>query len=137
MAKEETPRNGTGGRSWIGTLFGYARRCRGKMALSFIASVASVGVGFVPFYCVYRLMAMAIDGTLSWEGSTFWLVLAAAAYVASKLLFGASTLLSHVSAYTILASLREDFVRKLMKASLGTVQGKSIGSVKSVFVDRI
>ena len=90
MAKEETPRNGTGGRSWIGTLFGYARRCRGKMALSFIASVASVGVGFVPFYCVYRLMAMAIDGTLSWEGSTFWLVLAAAAYVASKLLFGAS-----------------------------------------------
>lgn len=137
MAKEETPRNGAEGRSWVGTLFGYARQCRGKMTLSFIASIASVGTGFIPFYCVYQLMAMAIAGTLSWEGSAFWLILAAAAYVASKVLFGASTLLSHVSAYTILASLREGFVRRLMKASLGTVQEKSIGSMKSVFVDRV
>ena len=65
------------------------------------------------------------------------LALAAVFYLASKVLFGISTLLSHVSAYTILETLRQDFVRKLMKASLGTVQAKSIGNLKNVFVDRI
>lgn len=125
------------GRSWISTLFSYASRCKGKMALSVIASIASVAAGFVPFYAVYRLMEMAIVGSLTWGGALVWIAVAAAAYVMSKILFGASTLLSHVSAYTILESLRKDFTRKLMRASLGTVQSKSIGSIKSVFLDRI
>ena len=55
----------------------------------------------------------------------------------SKALFGISTLLSHVSAYTILETLRRDFIEKLMRASLGTVQEKSIGQIKNVFLDRI
>lgn len=62
---------------------------------------------------------------------------AALAYVASKVLFGLSTVLSHVSAYTILATLRHDFVDKLMKTSLGTSSAKSIGAIKNVFIDRI
>ena len=36
------------------------------MALSVIASVASVAAGFVPFYAVYSLMEMAIVGSLWW-----------------------------------------------------------------------
>ena len=125
------------GRSWVSTLFSYASRCKGRMALSVIASIASVAAGFVPFYAVYSLMEMAIVGSLTWGGALVWIAVAAAAYVMSKILFGASTLLSHVSAYTILESLRKDFTRKLMRASLGTVQSKSIGSIKSVFLDRI
>ncbi len=107
------------------------------MALSLLASVLSVAAGFAPFYAVYRIMADAMEGRLSLEGAAPWLAVAAVAYVASKALFGVSTLLSHVCAYTILETLRRDFVDKLMKASLGTVQGKSVGQVKNVFVDRI
>ena len=92
------------------------------MVLSVIASIASVAAGFVPFYAVYRLMEMAIVGSLTWDGALVWIAAAAIAYVLSKVLFGASTLLSHVSAYAILESLRKDFVSKLMRASLGTVQ---------------
>ncbi|MGR1083211.1 ABC transporter ATP-binding protein [Olegusella massiliensis] len=125
------------GRSWVSTLFSYASRCKGKMALSVIASIASVAAGFVPFYAVYRLMEMAIVGSPAWDSALVWIAVAAVFYVLSKALFGASTLLSHVSAYTILESLRKDFVSKLMRASLGTVQSKSIGSIKSVFIDRI
>ena len=42
-----------------------------------------------------------------------------------------------MSAYTILESLRDDVVEKLMKTSLGTAASKSIGQIKNVFVDRI
>lgn len=137
MAEREKAPEDAKGRPWVKTLFSYARRCKGKMIASFAVSLASVGAGFVPFYAVYRLMAMAMDGSLTWDRSVLWLALAAVFYLASKVLFGISTLLSHVSAYTILETLRQDFVRKLMKASLGTVQAKSIGNLKNVFVDRI
>lgn len=122
--------------SWLAVLLSYAGRCRGKMAVSLLCSVASVAAGLVPFYAVYRIIdeviAPAPDGgaVLAWVGA------AAAGYVASKVLFGASTLLSHVSAYTILESLRDDVVEKLMKTSLGTAASKSIGQIKNVFVDR-
>lgn len=126
-----------GGRSWLGTLLSYSGRCKGKMALSLVASIASVGTGFVPFYAVFRIVEAAMEGRLTFEIAAPWLCLAAGSYVASKALFGISTLLSHVSAYTILETLRRDFIEKLMRASLGTVQGKSIGQIKNVFLDRI
>ena len=78
-----------------------------------------------------------MEGRLTFEIAAPWLCLAAGSYVASKALFGISTLLSHVSAYTILETLRRDFIEKLMRASLGTVQEKSIGQIKNVFLDRI
>ena len=121
----------SGKRSWVAVLLGYAGRCRGKMAASLAASVASVAMGFVPFYAVYRIMEIVMGasggegGAGAWEAAVPWIAAAAAAYVASKVLFGVSTLLSHVSAYTILAQLRRDFAAKLMRASLGTVQGRS------------
>lgn len=137
MSTNEALSENVEGRSWVGTLFSYAFRCKGKMLFSLLASVASVAAGFVPFYAVYRIMGMAIAKSLTWDGALIWIALAAVAYILSKILFGISTLLSHVSAYTILESLRKDVVRKLMHASLGTVQTKSIGNIKSVFLDRI
>ena len=130
-------------RPWLFVLLSYAGRCRGKMAASLAASVVSVAMGFVPFYAVYRIMEIVMGasggegGAGAWDAAVPWIAAAAAAYVASKVLFGVSTLLSHVSAYTILARLRRDFAAKLMRASLGTVQGKSIGQIKNVFIDRI
>ena len=56
-----------------------------------------------------------MEGRLTFEIAAPWLCLAAGSYVASKALFGISTLLSHVSAYTILETLRRDFIEKLMR----------------------
>lgn len=127
------------GRSWISTLLSYAGRCRGKMAAALVCSAASVAAGLVPFYAVYRVIddMMALSAPADWSVVAYWLGVAALSYVASKVLFGISTLLSHVSAYTILESLRRDVVEKLMKTSLGTAASKSIGQIKNVFVDRI
>lgn len=110
------------------------------MIASFACSVASVASGLVPFYAIYRIMEQMMAPQpmyADWQEVLFWLIVAAAGYVASKILFGLSTLLSHVSAYTILETLRDDVVEKLMKTSLGTASSKSIGQVKNVFVDRI
>ena len=65
MAEREKAPEDAKGRPWVKTLFSYARRCKGKMIASFAVSLASVGAGFVPFYAVYRLMAMAMDGSLT------------------------------------------------------------------------
>lgn len=126
-------------RKWLAVLLGYASRCRGKMVVSFLLSLMSVAAGLVPFLCVYKVLQLFMDPGFvpTSEDIAFWLGLAALAYVASKVLFGASTIFSHISAYTILASLRHDFVDRLMRASLGTSSSKSIGSVKNVFIDRI
>ena len=125
MAENEKSGN-DGQRAWLGTLLSYSGRCKGRMAGSLLASILSVAAGFVPFYAVYRIMTAAMEGRLTFEAALPWLCLAAG-----------STLLSHMSAYTILETLRRDFIDKLMRASLGTVQGKSIGQIKSVFLDRI
>ena len=42
--------------SWLAVLLSYAGRCRGKMAVSLLCSVASVAAGLVPFYAVYRII---------------------------------------------------------------------------------
>ena len=58
--------------SWLAVLLSYAGRCRGKMAVSLLCSVASVAAGLVPFYAVYRIIdeviAPAPDGgaVLAW-----------------------------------------------------------------------
>ena len=48
-----------------------------------------------------------------------------------------STMLAHVSAYTILEGLRRQVAHKLMHAPLGSVLSKPVGSLKSTIVDRI
>lgn len=143
MAERDHARKDT--RGWVRTLLGYAGRCRGKMLASLLCSLASVGAGLVPYYATYRVLELMLaPGTQGlrradglWPMVATWLFVAAAAYVASRLLFGVSTLLSHVSAYTILAGLRHDVARKLMRTSLGIATSKGVGSLKNLLVDRI
>lgn len=123
-------------RGWVSTLLSYAGRCRGKMAASVLLSLLSVGAGLVPYYAIYRVLDVVLLGG-GWDGVVPWLVVAVVAHVATRLLFAGSTLLSHISAYTILADLRYDVARKLMRASLGTATSKGVGSLKNLLVDRI
>lgn len=131
-------RTNAAAKPWLATLLYYAGRCRAKMACSLACSILSVGVGLVPFYAVYRIMEQMMGTVAPDAGAVLcWLAVAATGYAVSKILFGVSTLLSHVSAYTILETLRRDMVEKLMKTSLGTATSKSVGQIKNVFVDRI
>ena len=51
--------------------------------------------------------------------------------------YALSTMLAHVSAYTILEGLRLRAADRLMGAPLGEVESRPIGAMKSTIVDRI
>lgn len=128
-------------RGWLKTLFSFAARCRARMAVAELFSILSVFSGLIPYYGAYRIIdEVAItpaDGAVSWDAILFWTAVSAIACIAKQLLFAVSTINSHISAYTILAALREGISRRLANASLGTAQAKSIGTLKNVVVDRI
>lgn len=137
-AKDEAHRDTRG---WLGILLGYASKCRGRMILAEVLSVASVFLGLVPFYAVYRIIEVVAVTTddiyASWDAILFWSVVSIASYVLQHIFFGLSTINAHISAYTILGTLREGVATKLMNASLGTAQDKTIGNLKNLVVDKI
>ncbi|NFW67001.1 ABC transporter ATP-binding protein, partial [Staphylococcus aureus] len=59
------------------------------------------------------------------------------AYISQVCCFGASTMLSHITAYEILSEIRKKLARKLMHLPLGVVESKKIGELKNIFVDKV
>lgn len=123
--------------SWFQALISFASRCKLKMILSVICSVISVFGGLVPFLCVYQILRQFIDKSVSVEQILFWCGIGVAGYIVRLVFFAISTILSHVSAYTILETIRMEIVDKLMKAPLGNVMNKTIGQIKGVIIDRV
>ena len=140
-ASREAIRQKKDTRGWLNTLLSFASRCRGRMAVAELFSVLSVFSGLVPYYGAYRIIeavaASPSNTAVPWDAVIFWTAVSAGAYVVNQLLFAASTINSHISAYTISADLREGVAKRMTNASLGTVQSKSIGALKNVVVDRI
>lgn len=50
---------------------------------------------------------------------------------------GISTILAHISAYTILEGIRLKIADRLMKAPLGEVMGRRIGYLKNIIMDKV
>ena len=123
--------------SWFQALLQFASRCKTKMILSVISSVISVAGGFAPFLCVYQILKGFIDETIIPSQITFWCLIGVGGYLVKLLFFAISTVLSHVSAYTILETIRMEIADKLMKAPLGETMNKTIGQIKGVIVDRV
>ena len=71
------------------------------------------------------------------EGIVFWCGVCLAGYAVKVAGYALSTMLAHVSAYTILEGLRLQVADRLMGAPLGEVESRPIGSMKSTIVDRI
>lgn len=123
--------------TWFQALLSFAARCKGKMILSVLCSIISVFGGFVPFIGVYQILKLFIAGTVDISQIVFWCAFCVGGYAIRLVFFAISTILSHVSAYTILETIRMEIADKLMKAPLGDVMNKTIGQIKSVIVDRV
>ena len=123
--------------SWGQALLSFASRCKGKMILSVICSIISVFGGLVPFLGVYQILKLFIERNVTVGQILFWCGICVAGYLVRLLFFAISTILSHISAYTILETIRMEIADKLMKAPLGEVMNKTIGQIKSVIIDRV
>lgn len=123
--------------SWVSTLFSFASQCRGKMIVSVLCAVISVAAGIVPYYGVYKIIVMFIEETPVLSSLLLWTAVCLAAYVVKLLFYGVSTVLSHISAYTILEGIRLKIADRLMKAPLGAVLNETAGKFKNIIVDRV
>ena len=124
-------------RTWLGILLFFAAPCRGKMAASVVLAILSVAGGFVPYLGVYQIIRLFLDRQADWEGILFWCGVCLVGYVVKVAGYALSTMLAHVSAYTILEGLRLQAADRLMGAPLGEVESRPIGAMKSTIVDRI
>lgn len=123
--------------SWFKALLSFAARCRWKMILSVLCSVISVLGGLVPFLGVYQIFIQFIEGSAEMERILYWCGICVLGYGIKLLFFAISTVLSHISAYTILETMRMQIADRLIKAPLGEVMNRTIGQVKGVLVDRV
>ena len=124
-------------RTWLGILLSFAAPCRGKMATAVVLAILSVAGGFVPYLGVYQIIRLFLERQASWEGILFWCGVCLAGYAIKVAGYALSTMLAHVSAYTILEGLRLQAADRLMGAPLGEVDSRPIGAMKSTIVDRI
>lgn len=124
-------------RTWLGILLSFAAPCRGKMATSVVLAILSVAGGFVPYLGVYQIIRLFLERQADWDGILFWCGVCLAGYAVKVAGYALSTMLAHVSAYTILEGLRLQAADQLMGAPLGEVESRPIGAMKSTIVDRI
>lgn len=123
--------------NWLGILLSFAAPCKGRLALSVFFSVLSVVGGFVPFWAVYEVLSAFTQRTIDMRQLLLWCAVGAGGYLLRVLCFGISTILSHISAYTILEGLRAGMADRLLQAPLGVVMGRRIGDLKGIIVDKV
>ena len=123
--------------SWVKILFSFASPCKGKMTLSVLCAILSVAGGFIPFWAVYEILLAFINQTVTLEGILLWCLVGAAGYLIRCVCYGTSTILAHISAYTILQGIRLKIANRLMKAPLGEVMGRQIGYLKNIIMDKV
>ena len=123
--------------NWVKILFSFAAPCKGKMALSVFCAILSVAGGFIPFWAVYEILLAFINQNVTLNGILIWCLIGAAGYLLRVACHGISTILAHISAYTILEGIRLKIADRLMKAPLGEVMGRRIGYLKNIIMDKV
>ena len=123
--------------NWVKILFSFAAPCKGKMALSVFCAILSVAGGFIPFWAVYEILLAFINQNVTLNGILIWCLVGAAGYLLRVACHGISTILAHISAYTILEGIRLKIADRMMKAPLGEVMGRRIGYLKNIIMDKV
>lgn len=123
--------------NWVKILFSFAAPCKGKMALSVFCAILSVAGGFIPFWAVYEILLAFINQNVTLNGILIWCLVGVAGYLLRVACHGISTILAHISAYTILEGIRLKIADRLMKAPLGEVMGRRIGYLKNIIMDKV
>lgn len=123
--------------NWVKILFSFAAPCKGKMVLSVFCAILSVAGGFIPFWAVYEILLAFINQNVTLNGILIWCLVGAAGYLLRVACHGISTILAHISAYTILEGIRLKIADRLMKAPLGEVMGRRIGYLKNIIMDKV
>ncbi|MFD3156755.1 ABC transporter ATP-binding protein [Haloimpatiens sp. FM7330] len=107
------------------------------MIFSVIFSIISILSSLIPYICIYKILELFIENTIAAKDITFWCLIGLIGCISRQLFFTFSTILSHISAYTILETIRMKIADKLVKAPLGTVMSRTTGELKNLMLDEV
>lgn len=122
---------------WLTTVFSFAGQCKPAMFFSILFAIVSVAGGIIPYLGVYQILLLFFDGKPTESALLFWSAVCLGGHVIKLLFHTVSTMLAHKSAYSILENMRLKMADSLMKAPLGIVLNQTVGTLKSVMVDRV
>lgn len=122
---------------WSKTLLRFSKDCKGKLVLSVLSAIVGVVGGILPYYGVYRLVVLLVEGNNDLAAFRPWVLFYLLGFVLKIAFYMISTSLSHQAAYTILCNIRHQLTERLMKAPLGTVLNEKTGKLKNIIVDRV
>ncbi|MFV0413650.1 MAG: ABC transporter ATP-binding protein [Oscillospiraceae bacterium] len=114
-----------------------APRDKARTIASVLVAILGVAMALVPYWGIYRLVSLFLQGTPTAGSVVYYCALCAAGYFGRILFHEISTTLSHRSAYSILKNLRVKIAEKLMRAPLGTVLSEPAGRIKNTLIDRV
>ena len=121
----------------ISFLSKYIKERNGSVILSVVLSVASILIGFVPYFAVYKLLTGFFRYNIGMNQIIFWSALCMGGYLLKNVLFELSTITSHKVAYSMLEKLRRDLSDKLLRMPLGSVIDQPIGKLKNLIIDQV
>ncbi|COW49064.1 ABC transporter ATPase/permease [Staphylococcus aureus] len=98
---------------WIKLLLTFAQGAMFKIYLSILLSIISVFAGLVPYWTVYKIILLIINGNINIREVVIYITIAIVAYFIQVICFGSSTMLSHVTAYDILSNIRKKIGAKI------------------------
>ncbi len=122
---------------WIRKVMRHTSNCKFKMLFSVLFAIIGVLGGLLPYYGVYRIVIVLTNETGELSKIIFWVIFCLVGYIMGTVFHTMSTMLSHLSAYTILNNIRLKMSEKLMGAPLGVVKSEKVGKLKNIIVDRV
>lgn len=121
---------------WIKKVLKHTDNCKFNMLFSVIFAIIGVLGGLLPYFGVYKIVLIVIDSG-NVNGIIYWVVFCFVGYMLKTVFHTFSTMLSHISAYTILNNIRLKLSEQLMGAPLGIVKSEKVGKLKNIIVDRV
>lgn len=123
--------------NWLKTILRFTKPCKGKVILAVFLEVISVLAGIIPYYGVFKIIVLFFNNEQTKEAILFWCAICLLGYVINLFFHAMSTVVAHISAYTILEGLRNELAEKLLKVPLGNVLNQTVGRLKSILIDRV
>jgi ATP-binding cassette subfamily B protein len=121
----------------IALLLRWADRDRNYLILSILCSAASGLCVIIPYFCLYRLMDLALQGDSNSLFIAQNVAMLLAAMLVRYLLYGLSIAFSHKGAYGALFRVRQMVIGHMAEVPLGALNERRTGDMKTILNEDI
>ncbi len=109
----------------------------GRLITAVLLAVLGAVGGVVPYFAAAKIIVLLIEGERALGAYAPWLLAALAGYLLCTLLYNGALSISHRATFSILKTIRQKLLAKLLRLPLGTVMDTSSGHLKEIIVDQV